>query len=217
MAPPPPLYHHRHHQIQLCCNLRCFVERKKILSRFTHFLCQIFELKMVLVSKKWQICGMVSHWVSERVMVSRLDCWVRKLMKMIKLKCQFKEIRSLDQICIVGFSFQLTHEKSDIYKMLRERCKQNWIMCHFGGRDRPVCALPYRICLLPFPIEKSFTTFIFIWKWKWEKDKVKGKVNVRKRKSESERNAKDKSTGQGMLASGGNISLVIAVPSLSCR
>ena len=115
-------------------------------------------------------------------MVSRLDCWVSKLMKMIKmLKCQFKEIRSLDQICIVGFSSQLTHEKSDIYKMLRERCKQNWIMCHFGGRDRPVCALPYRICLLPFPIEKSFTTFIFIWKWKWEKDKSEGESECKKK------------------------------------
>ena len=57
LPPPPPLYHHHHHHNQLCCDLNCFVA-KSVVSRFTHFWCQILELKMVLVSKKWQIWGM---------------------------------------------------------------------------------------------------------------------------------------------------------------
>ena len=49
--PPPsksPLAHLQHHQNQLCRNLRCFVA-KSVVSRFTRFWCQIFELGMVLV------------------------------------------------------------------------------------------------------------------------------------------------------------------------
>ena len=48
---PPPVAHLQHHQNQLCRNLRCFVA-KSVVSQFTRFLCQILELKMLLVSNK---------------------------------------------------------------------------------------------------------------------------------------------------------------------
>ena len=45
---------------QLCRYLRCFVA-KSVVTQFTRFWCQMFELEMVLVLKKLQISGMHCH------------------------------------------------------------------------------------------------------------------------------------------------------------
>ena len=90
-------------------------------------------------------------------------------------------------------------------------------MYHFGGGTAQSVLCHTEFVFFLFPLKKVSPLLFSFGSESERRIKVKVKGNVRKRESESERNAKDKSTGQGMLASGGNISLVIAVPSLSCR